>query len=69
MVQPKRGPVEIRGVTTRRNTDEDRTCEACPYFIALGARYERVARLEGNIESYHEKCFEDEFGSRELYGD
>lgn len=69
MVQPTRGPVEILGVTTRHNTSEERVCLSCLNRIAVGRAYERVARLEGCIESYHCTCFEDEFGSRSLYGD
>lgn len=64
-----RGPVEIKGVTTRTNENPDRTCVACLHHIAVGKRYERVARLDGSIESYHEQCFVDEFGPREAYGD
>lgn len=63
-----RGPVEIKGVTTRTNENEDRTCVACVRRVDAGVRYERVARLEGDIESYHVGCFADEFGSREAYG-
>jgi len=67
----ERGPVDIMGVTTRTNTSEHRTCrsEGCLQRIAPGQRYERVARLNQKIESYHTACFEDEFGPRELYGD
>jgi hypothetical protein len=67
MAQP-RGPVEIKGVTTR-TTEKDRGCEACDWVIEAGEPYERVARNEGGIESYHTDCFVDEFGARELYGD
>lgn len=66
VAQP-RGPVEIKGVTTR-TTEQNRSCEACPFDILAGTHYERVARTEGAIESYHTDCFEDEFGSRGLYG-
>ncbi len=76
MAQPTaRGPVDIMGVTTRTNSSTNRTCnsEACKSHrrrIAVGVRYERVARIPGPvIESYHRSCFEDEFGKRELYGD
>lgn len=69
MTQSKRGPVEIKGVTTRTNTDEDRTCVGCPNGIDVGVRYERVARVGGDIESYHPVCFEEEFGERNLYGE
>ena len=64
----QRGPVEIQGVTTRHNNNEDRTCEACPNMIDIGVAYERVARLDGKIQSYHRGCFEYEFGERRLYG-
>jgi hypothetical protein len=62
-----RGRVEIKGVTTR-TTREARTCTACKRIIPRGHNYERVARLDGAIESYGTKCFEDEFGPREAYG-
>lgn len=64
-----RGPVEIKGVTTRTNESETRTCVSCVHRIDVGRQYERVARSEGNIESYHVMCFTEEFGARELYGD
>jgi hypothetical protein len=64
-----RGPVEIQGVTTRRNTTETRTCVCCLHHIRVDGEYERVMRLSGDIESYHLRCFTDEFGARELYGD
>lgn len=64
----ERGPVEILGVTTRTNTTEGRTCEACHVFVLMGQKYERVARDENTFESYHRDCFEVEFGRRELYG-
>lgn len=63
-----RGLVEIQGVTTRVNTSPDRTCEACAGVIRVGAKYERVARLDATIESYDQQCFVDEFGERSLYG-
>lgn len=63
-----RGLVEIMGVTTRRNRRTVRACEACLHRVTVGANYERVKRLEGNIESYHVGCFVDEFGPREAYG-
>lgn len=71
MAQPTaRGPVEIMGVTTRTNTSDHRGCEGCTNRIDKGVRYERVARSPGPvIESFHEMCFEEEFGKRELYGD
>lgn len=65
----KRGPVEIKGVTTRTNTSWERKCEACAKIIPVGTQYERVARLNDSIESYGQKCFEEEFGPREAYGD
>lgn len=65
----QRGPVEIKGVTTRTNERSYRKCKACPDAIALRAPYERVARLGGSIESYHQHCFIEEFGPREAYGD
>jgi hypothetical protein len=68
MAQP-RGPIEIKGVTTRTNTSETRSCPSCLQKIDVGVRYERVARDEHTIESYHVACFEEEFGARELYGD
>jgi hypothetical protein len=64
-----RGPVKILGVTTRTNTSTDRACPSCLHAIDVGVRYERVARDEHTIESYHVACFEDEFGKRALYGD
>lgn len=64
-----RGPVEIMGVTTRTNTSEDRICSSCLGKIDVGVRYERVARDEQTIESHHVMCFEEEFGSRGLYGE
>lgn len=67
MAQP-RGPVEIMGVTTRTNTSLDRHCAACGKRIEMHEHYERVARNEGQIESYSLGCFEDEFGERRLYG-
>jgi hypothetical protein len=70
MAQPTaRGPVEIKGVTTRVSTTADRACPSCLHRIDIGVRYERVARLDGTIESYHVRCFEDEFGERGLYGE
>lgn len=63
-----RGPVDIQGVTTRNNTSEDRHCEACKGPVWVGDDYERVARLGGRIESYHEDCFIEEFGQRGAYG-
>lgn len=64
-----RGAVEIMGVTTRENTSEKRACMACLHRIDLGRAYERVARLNGDIESYHPPCFQSEFGARSNYGD
>lgn len=64
-----RGAVEIEGVTTRHNTSDTRTCVGCLHRIDMGRAYERVARLNGNIESYHPMCFEEEFGTRSNYGD
>lgn len=64
-----RGPVEIMGVTTRTNTSWDRHCESCKQSIHKENQYERVARTDGKIESYHVDCFVEEFGRRELYGD
>jgi len=70
MAQPTaRGPVDIMGVTTRKNTSEHRRCESCTHKIDVGVRYERVARTTQKIESYHSGCFEYEFGERRLYGD
>jgi hypothetical protein len=70
MAQPTaRGPVDIKGVTTRTNTSSTRTCEGCLRGVPLNAKYERVARDEQTIESYHVWCFADEFGERRLYGD
>jgi hypothetical protein len=63
-----RGPVEIKGVTTRVNTSTDRNCPSCLHQIDVGVRYERVARDETTIESYHVQCFVNEFGERRLYG-
>lgn len=63
-----RGLVEIQGVTTRVNTSPDRTCESCLHRVRVGAKYERVARLNGDIESHHQQCFVDEFGPRSDYG-
>ena len=68
MARP-RGPVEIKGVTTRHNESDTRTCEGCVHRIDVGVRYERVMRAEGNVESYHPVCFVEKFGTRELYGD
>lgn len=65
----RRGPVEIKGVTTRQNTSPTRTCMCCLHRVGLGVAYERVARDEDHIESYHVACFESEFGARSLYGD
>lgn len=65
----QRGPVDIKGVTTRTNTSDDRTCGACGKRVAVGQPYERVARLDDTIESYDTKCFAEEFGPREAYGD
>jgi hypothetical protein len=65
-----RGPVEIMGVTTRKNTSENRHCTGCKASVPVGAKYERVARSPGPvIESYHVHCFTNEFGRRELYGE
>jgi uncharacterized protein with PIN domain len=64
-----RGPVEILGVTTRTSTTSNRRCEGCGERVREGERYERVARIPQQIESYHEECFGDEFGPREAYGD
>jgi hypothetical protein len=64
-----RGAVEILGVTTRENTSENRTCVCCLHRVGVGRAYERVARLDGRIESYHVRCFESEFGARSNYGD
>ncbi len=64
-----RGPVDILGVTTRTNTNEDRGCASCLQGIDVGVRYERVARDQVTIESYHVMCFEEEFGERRLYGE
>lgn len=63
-----RGPVEIEGVTTRTNTSDDRQCSSCLEDVDVGVRYERVARKDQAIESYHLMCFEEEFGKRVLYG-
>lgn len=69
MSQPTtRGPVEIKGVTTRVNTSDDRHCPSCLHKIDKGVKYERVARDEHTIESYHTACFVEEFGERRLYG-
>lgn len=65
----ERGPVDIKGVTTRTNTSGDRTCTACGRIIPPGWQYERVARLDDSIESYGQACFAEEFGPREAYGD
>lgn len=65
----ERGPVDILGVTTRQCTTHGRVCLACLGRVDYGRSYERVARLDGAIESYHVGCFESEFGKRELYGD
>lgn len=65
----ERGGVDIRGVTTRSNTSDDRRCMSCLNRIDVGVAYERVARLDDAIESYHRGCFEYEFGTRSLYGD
>lgn len=64
-----RGAVEIMGVTTRNNTEEKRTCVACLHRVRINGAYERVKRLNGDIESYHLGCFEGEFGTRSNYGD
>lgn len=70
MAQPtERGPVQIKGVTTRTNNTGGRECEGCEWRIVLGDDYERVMRLDGRVEFYHPDCFVEEFGSRELYGD
>lgn len=63
----ERGPVDIKGVTTRTNTSGDRRCTACKRIIPPGKLYERVARLDDTIESYGTRCFEEEFGPREAY--
>lgn len=63
----ERGPVEIKGVTTRTNTSHDRRCTACGRLVPVGQPYERVARLDDTIESYGCRCFEEEFGPREVY--
>lgn len=69
VAQPhERGPVEIKGVTTRVNHITNRTCAAGDGLIREFATYERVARDEHTIESYHVRCFRDEFGDRRLYG-
>lgn len=68
MAQP-RGPVEIMGVTTRKNTSPNRYCKADGLRIEVHSDYERVMRKDGSIEFYSPGCFEAEFGSRELYGD
>ena len=68
MAQP-RGPVEIKVVTTRTSENHDRRCESCKQLVHVGNYYERVMRTEGGIESYHQECFIEEFGERELYGD
>lgn len=65
----ERGAVDIRGVTTRQNTNPERTCEADGEPVKIGAHYERVMRTDGSIESYHPGCFKEEFDRRELYGD
>lgn len=64
-----RGAVEIMGVTTRHNTSKERTCVSCLHHVDVGVAYERVARTNGDIESYHLMCFEEEFGARSNYGD
>ena len=64
-----RGAVEIMGVTTRTNTSDNRPCVCCLHRIDLGRAYERVMRVNGDIESYHVACFEEEFGTRSNYGD
>jgi hypothetical protein len=69
MSDHKPGAVAIKGVTTRHNTSEDRTCVACLHRVGVGRAYERVARLDERIESYHVMCFEEEFGARSNYGD
>lgn len=63
----ERGPVEIQGVTTRTSGTWDRHCVSCGQSIHRGGQYERVARLDDKIESYHPDCFVDEFGERRLY--
>lgn len=63
-----RGAVDIEGVTTRHNTTESRTCVSCLHRIDIGRAYERVMRLNGDVESYHIGCFEEEFGTRSNYG-
>jgi hypothetical protein len=69
MAQPTaRGPVDITGVTTRRNTSRDRHCFAEGETITVGQQYERVMRSDGAVESYCLDCFVAEFGERELYG-
>lgn len=65
----ERGPVDIKGVTTRTNTSHDRTCTACARIIPVGRLYERVARLDDTIESYGQACFTEEFGPRQAYGE
>lgn len=64
-----RGAVEITGVTTRHNTSDTRTCMSCLMPVRVGVAYERVARTNGDIESYHVACFEYEFGTRSNYGE
>lgn len=67
-----RGPVDVKGVTTRINRSDDRWCHAHPdreHMLESGATYERVARLDGRIESYTPECFAEEFGPRGAYGD
>lgn len=64
-----RGPVDIKGVTTRTNTSEDRRCTACRKRVPVGKGYERVARLDDTIESYDPDCFTEEFGPRQAYGE
>ena len=69
MAQPtQRGPVDIKGVTTRTSETWDRRCEACKQRIHRGSSYERVARDSYTFESYHPECFVEEFGERRLYG-
>jgi hypothetical protein len=63
------GAVEIKGVTTRHNHSDNRTCVSCLNHVDVGVAYERVARSDGSIESYHVGCFEYEFGARSNYGD
>jgi hypothetical protein len=66
----ERGLVDIMGVTTRTNNKAERRCAAHPdEVIELGQPYERVMRLDGQVESYSPQCFASEFGKRELYGD